>query len=368
MENSKQRIINLDLVRTFAILFVILCHSVEIIYSRTKLEWVYFINLFVYKNVEGFSRLFMIIIYTIGKLGVPLFLFLTGTLILSKKFNTDKDILDFYKKNLLPLVIVYMVWTVFYYLFINLGNLKDVNIFYLIQEMFFLKSSTMPHMWYLPMIIGIYIALPFMSKIVHSFSKKSIYVLLSIMSFYLIIIPMIENILKIFKITNHFNVSLNTSIFGGFCGIYVFLGYYLYTNRKKINKLYVAIVGLLSFIITVSFQIIAFSNGYGYYLWYDFPFLMISAACLFLLLCNININFSDKFKSLITITSKLSLGMFLVHRLVLRYINIGLYPVNISLPIKVLIIYIWTLIETYLVVYVFSQIKFVSKHMLLIKH
>ena len=38
--------------------------------------------------------------------------------ILKKEFNDEKDILKFYKRNLVPLVVTYEIWNVIYTIFI----------------------------------------------------------------------------------------------------------------------------------------------------------------------------------------------------------------------------------------------------------
>lgn len=88
------RIQSFDIARSFAIICVVLCHSIEFAYSN-----VYYLNL------SENSQIFRIIFFTISRLGVPIFLFLTGALILKKQIESDDDILKFYKNNLLPLFI-----------------------------------------------------------------------------------------------------------------------------------------------------------------------------------------------------------------------------------------------------------------------
>ena len=75
--NAKKRIINLDIARTFAILCVVLCHSVECVYKMNLQEW---------NSYSNTSNIIKIILFTIGRLGVPIFLLLTGYLTLNKNF------------------------------------------------------------------------------------------------------------------------------------------------------------------------------------------------------------------------------------------------------------------------------------------
>lgn len=76
------------------------------------------------------SQIFRITFFTIGRLGVPIFLFLTGALTLKKQIDTDEDVLKFYKKNLIPLLITIEIWNVFYNLFSLIMNKNLVLRFY----------------------------------------------------------------------------------------------------------------------------------------------------------------------------------------------------------------------------------------------
>ena len=75
----KERIQKFDIARTFAILCVVLCHSVEAAYSNVA-----------YKQLSNISQIFRIVFFTLGRLGVPIFLFLTGALILKSKSKMMK--------------------------------------------------------------------------------------------------------------------------------------------------------------------------------------------------------------------------------------------------------------------------------------
>lgn len=104
---KNERIQSLDIARTFAILCVVLCHCVEHAYTGTS-----------YSDLSNVSQIFRIVFFTIGRLGVPIFLFLSGALILKKQIETDEEVLMFYKKNLIPLLIAIEIWNILYNLFI----------------------------------------------------------------------------------------------------------------------------------------------------------------------------------------------------------------------------------------------------------
>lgn len=149
---TKSRKIWLDVVRATAILCVVLCHSVEAFYHPVLLGQLQVS--FPLWNIEN-------LLFTIGRIGVPLFLATTGALMLSRDYP---DVSAFYKKSLLPLFLTTEIWIFFNYIFCCVIEHQTFNISRLLLEMLFLKSSSLSHMWYMPVILGCYIALPFLSR------------------------------------------------------------------------------------------------------------------------------------------------------------------------------------------------------------
>jgi peptidoglycan/LPS O-acetylase OafA/YrhL len=68
---SQERIIQLDYIRAFAILCVIITHVTEMVYTLNSAA-------LIQETVN--NRVFSVSMFTVGRLGVPLFFFLTGFL------------------------------------------------------------------------------------------------------------------------------------------------------------------------------------------------------------------------------------------------------------------------------------------------
>ena len=81
----KKRYINLDLIRTIAIILIISNHVLNTIYVNQT-------NFIGWQSSNLFEKSFILINYIISRLGVPLFVFLTGALILNKKFDDKNDV------------------------------------------------------------------------------------------------------------------------------------------------------------------------------------------------------------------------------------------------------------------------------------
>jgi len=135
----KSRDINLDLIRAVAISFVILIHS------------------------KGTN-----IIYT----AVPMFIMLSGALVLPK----EEDYKSFYKKRLKRILLPFLIWSPIMYLVLSRTGRIDTPC---VGNFFYLLSSTGVHgaYWYVYEILGLYLLAPFISKGIKVLNSKELLLL-----------------------------------------------------------------------------------------------------------------------------------------------------------------------------------------------
>ena len=143
-----------DLLRALAILCVILVHTTERIYQFNLEEMVHY-------SLQRKS--FALTLFTIGRMGVPIFLFLTGYLLLSRNYDKEYTAV-FYKRNFIGLLITVEIWIILYNIFNSWFYQIPFSMNELLRNMFFLKATNMSHMWYIPVILGIYLFIPFVSQ------------------------------------------------------------------------------------------------------------------------------------------------------------------------------------------------------------
>ena len=370
MLETKNRRVELDIARTFAIICVVLCHATEAIYAFNKNGWA---------NLGYSSRLSMMIFLTVGRLGVPIFLFLSGALVLKKSFEKDEDVLKFYKNNLLKLIIANLIWVVIYNVFFWLNNQQaNVTGENVIKEILFLKKVPLANMWYIPMIIGVYIGLPFIAKIVKVFSKKSLSILMILIFICSFILPMINTMFSMLGIKESYSSLISLSFLGGAYGLYVVVGYFLDSkkgqnskekNRK--NTLILCGVAIVAFIITCAFQIFSYSkmSKVNYNVWYNFPFLIVCAVCIFKLIININTSkINEKLAKLFTFISKTSLGTFFIHIITQSLLKHYILGINVNQPLKVIILFLINFIICMIINFIICKFKRISKYVILAKN
>lgn len=317
-KRKHNRIAWLDMVRSLAILCVIMCHCVERTYSM---------NLEGMADVTGSARSFAFLAFTVGRLGVPLFLFLSGYLLLGRPYNSGRDVLNFWKRKLLPLVITFECWTILNEVFAVFVEKMQFDWHRLVRNMLCLDTQHASHMWYMPMIIGMYLTIPFLGMVVQRFSVKLLMVPFIAGVLYYFVVPTVNPFLEVLEIEPWSN-KLGLDFTGGCYGIYLVLGYVM---RKQMNwlrgrlRLYkVRILGVCSALAggaavvlliaaTASYQSWCYAHGVRYNVWYNCIPLFFSAVILFWsagFLGNCHIPFSGFWNCL----SEASMGIFFIHK------------------------------------------------------
>lgn len=355
---GRERIVWLDLMRTCAIVFVVLCHSIEQVYDMSLQGW---------RNIDTFSKIFRAGGFVLGRLGVPLFLYLTGYLVLSKVISCDNDGIKFYKKSLIPLLICSEIWIVIYNIWNAIINKQGLDFVTLIRNMCFFKATNMTNMWYMPMILGIYLAIPFLSIIVQKFSGKILMVPLIIGVFYNFVIPSINLILDIMKIEK-INDVINIMFLGGWYATYVFIGYYFVDGQISWSANNKLVFFIISYMITVASQYAILEIGYEYNLWYNFIGVIITSFFLFLLIEEAkNILLPEKIRHMIIFLSKASLGIFFLHKPVLTMLGFFKPICDLKKPIQSIVLFISSFIICAVIIKLFMPVKMIREKVFFIK-
>lgn len=256
---------------------------------------------------------------------VPLFLMMSGYLLLSGKKTSDISIL--LKKRLPRLVIPLIGWTVV----AALWNLYSQNMLTL-QAFFDLMIQAISgpitvHFWYMYTLIALYALSPILYGGLHALDRKGhIYVLILIA---LITLKVMITAVLPDSLDKYVALDLLTKLqlFGGHLCTFV-LGYYLGKLRKKIpNWVLVGLMVVLLTIIVLGTRTLSFSNG-GYTQTFQNQsagFEVVLAACIFLFFKQ-NISKPSKFFQAVPIVP-LSFSIYLMHNILLSILHsIGMNP------------------------------------------
>ena len=187
--------------------------------------------------------------------GVPIFVMISGALFL----NRDVPIQKIYSKYVLRMVIAFVSWSLFYAI-LTTDTFKHGLIYSLKSHIGTLVTGHY-HMWFVLMIIGLYMCIPFMKKIVSDEIVMKYFLKLSFIFAFLI--PWLLKIVNDFvgynngmiqKMVNTIDsnlMNMGMSMVLGYT-FYFILGYYLDRIELKKNvRMIIYVAGILGFIFTV---------------------------------------------------------------------------------------------------------------------
>lgn len=233
----KQRIKYCDLLRFFAILSVIMIHTIAA--SRDS----------ALRDDRPFY-FFLTAIDSLTRAGVPIFFMISGMFLLSMK--KEETYLEFFKKRVLKLFIPFFFVSIGYYVFYNYINGVKITVVEFLN--LFATGMIKYHLWFMYDMILIYLLLPFFGKMVKALSEKELKTLILIIFIAGNCLDFINTITEIYF---HF-YTLKNFILPNFIIYmnYLFLGYYLHHYHKaNSNDKVIYIAGIISLILMPIFDV-----------------------------------------------------------------------------------------------------------------
>ena len=239
---------------------------------------------------------------------VPVFVMLSGALLLQKEYSLK----DFFQKRFMRVLVPFAFYSVVYILHdLDARNLwaREDLFAYIWSKV---SKGAAYHLWYIYMIIGLYLFIPVIGRWVRASSEKDIMYFLII---WLVTIDISHPlILKLVP-------NINLSYFSGFLG-YLVLGYYLALKKnsggwKRSLSIYLLLAGVFVTILS-TFLHSADKGAYvGIYYGYLTPNVLLTSVGLFMLVNNFRFSgrVPEKIRSFLC---RYSYGIYLVHVLVYR--------------------------------------------------
>lgn len=343
---ARTRIEWIDLVRAIAILTVLYIHATDGIYIISSDA---IVNYTLASRIFNFASLF------IGRIGVPFFLMITGYLLLDRSYDDEKT-RKFWSVNCKGLIIITVIWAIIYTISLQIVSSNSPSINPVEAGNLFFS-----HMWYMPMIIGMYLSIPFVATGLKYFEDKIILQALMVFAVLAFIMPFITTILDLEGIKN-VSIQYSLGFSGGVYGIYILLGYLVKKGMfKHISNLKLWIISIISFLICVVFQYYTFIKGYPFFLWYEFPFVLFGSFALFEL-CSRREHV--RFYKEVKVLSKYSFAVFLIHNL----FRIPLLPLVVMLPVsepvKAIVLWILLIIFSFAAAAIIYRIPKYGKYLL----
>lgn len=221
MNNSKsmsknvfdsQRSVAIDFLRVIAIVAVVCVHSLPVpIISG------------------GGWRIFAsAAIGSLSKIGVPLFLIITGYLMLDRDYSGPK-LKRFLQHNYLPLLVSFEAWVCIAMIAKLAADPSVSSIVEGLRTMLLIGDPFMIHFWYMQMLLGIYLFIPILASFIRSFEQnadKYIRMIIVVGVVFTFVFPTIQMIYNWLGGNSDYEMTL-----GGFTGrgalgiLYMLLGY-----------------------------------------------------------------------------------------------------------------------------------------------
>lgn len=320
---SKARIYFLDILRVVACMAVVLIHASGTYTAENPNSF----NFWAGNFFDGLSRI-----------AVPLFIMISGALILDEKYSFTRSKLS---KHIKRLLIFFLFWSVLYSIIYTIippllrhqpiDSAKTIN--YLLQGHY--------HLWFIYLIIGLYLISPLLRLWVKKENKKYIKFFLVLSVIFAFLLP------QIIKVTGYYNSSLATiddilknklhlAYVGGYTSYFI-LGWYINNiNIETKTKKLLYFLGIIGAIITIlGTYMLSSSTGETLSLYGDLNInVLASSIAVFLFvrtkLAKTNPNKETK---LVNIISKNSLGIYAIHPLFIEGAHLIMHSLNSNLAI-----------------------------------
>ena len=272
--------IRLDIIRATAIIFVVLIHSMGIVNDSTESCGI--------TAIKGF--------YSIIHIGVPLFVMLSGALLLGK----EEPLSLFFKKRFRRVLIPFVIWSIIVSLihFFQSGERNIFDWFFIfIKEIFGDGVHTI--YWYVYMILGLYLLTPILRVIVKSRTILTFSTLLCFALYYL------QYFFPDFSLVNRF--SFPNLVFIG----YFLAGFALYTNDESfLTKKIVPKVFLFLYLLLIIISVFHLK----------FNLIPLVAVCFFGTILHFKHIKHNQIQALASILAKYSYGIYLSHFILISII------------------------------------------------
>ena len=350
-EKNTGRVIYLDILKTIAILGVLLIHITSRGFSSFEfLNFDYLVSAF-FNSTVRFS--------------VPVFIMVSGTLFLNEK--KEITIKKMYSKYVLRIVLTLIIFASFY-------EVSDIIIGYFKNGVFekaqiekgiynLLNLNTHFHLYYLYIIVIIYMLVPLLKAFLKSATRENFEYLLGFLYVFSILLPFLKSILPFDIIgkgmTGQYIINLTYGML-----FYFLLGHYFnkYNLSKKAENI-IIIMGILASAITflmTAFEVKIYGQFVGRYIEAMTVNVSLMASGVFIFIKRISHYIKNE--KIFTKISGASFLIYLIHdiyNIILDCVGLNLttFPALISIPILLTLVFGMSYI-TYLVL---KKVPFFNK-------
>ena len=257
------------------------------------------------------------------RFAVPCFVGVTGALLLNPEKSID--IKTVWKKYILRIFLALLLFSAVFFIFDLIMDGETLNGAYILNAVKeFYTAKGWAHLWYMYLLIGLYVLLPFYKMIAEKASDRELEYLLAAYFIFISVLPLT----KYFGWEPGFYIHTATVY-----PLYLFMGYAIYNKKLVIKPAVAVLIFVLCEALTVTLNCISNSRGIenlSVFWDYQSPVTVLASGACFSLFCNLGDMKDGVIRKCIMSVDKCTLGIYLFHmmivRLVLRYWNFN--PLN----------------------------------------
>lgn len=301
---------------------------------------------------------------------VPVFFMISGATIFSS--TREESYGSFIKRRLSKVAIPFVTYSIIYYLFyVFIKGEYELGVYDFVTRFF--RMDIQGHFWYMYALIALYFLYPALKKFVQSITKNQLLTVIIVIFVIDSLLPLFNQFIKVILDIEKFKIS---SYSFGKLGVYLnytLIGYYIHTYvpANKKNGFLAALAGLASvvsmFALTLHTSVKSFDQS-----WIDrhWAFVVIQAASVVILTkCLYEKKQLRPFpQKLLSTLGALSFSAYLVHMLVLRWVQIYItryfLKTNFTTPESAAIIlgiFVGSTIICYVWAFIVSKIPIIKK-------
>ena len=307
--------IPVDLIRTFAIVLVIVLHA------STET-----VTVFNQMSPEGVTLWWTTNIYdSLARPAVPLFVMLSGMLLLQPaKLNESLGV--FFKKRLNRIALPFVFWGIAYFAWRAFVNGETLTTNSIVQGVL---TGPYNHFWFLYLIVGLYLLTPVLRVLVAYIKRRTF-------SFLMILWFVGTAIVPLLGLFSDYSLNANVFIITGWLGYFLLGAYFLKTRVRPIILYTIMTLGY-TWTIIGTYLIVGTIGEHVSQFFYDAAsFSMIGASvALFLLLSMVpSHTLEERFprgNRVLRLISQNTIPIYLFHVMVLESLQKGFFGFQISL-------------------------------------
>ncbi len=323
---TNKRFTYMDFIRIAAVFFVIVNHTNSDVFQAStpaKATW-----------------WFSILWYYISKMGVPLFVMVSGACLLPKVDPYQKAF-----KRAARIGAVLILFSYFYfiaYVLQNYGGVKDIlNLLGFFKIIW--QTPITDSYWYLYFYLGLMLMLPFLQRLAKSMQKKDMLYFIILSFAFGAVWPLITHYAPTLSMSGYFSVPL----FAVYLGIF-FAGYYLQKHITRINRVLCVAVIVLSLAASVLLTYHEYQslNGAGQYWFMDdrtMPpiFVILCAMAVMLLSKSVIAEPTKKTKSHLQTLGGCAFGIYLIQDFLIQQSRYTLFAPLARQFNPMVVVFLW---------------------------